>query len=49
MFCLPKTAWPPTYSTNIYWKQSTKGNLIPATAGALVGNANFATAGWTAY
>ena len=36
-------------STNIYWKQSTKGNLIPATAGALVGNANFATAGWTAY
>jgi hypothetical protein len=37
-------------STNVYWKQSTKGNLVPATAGTAVDNSNFTVAGsWTAY
>ena len=36
-------------STNIYWKQSTKGNLVPATFGTGTNNANFASGGWTAY
>jgi len=36
-------------STSIYWFQSITGVLLPATAGSVAGNSNFATAGWTAY
>ena len=36
-------------STNIYWLQSTKGDLVPGTAGGLKDNSNFGTTGWTAY
>lgn len=36
-------------STNVYWLQSAKGDLDPATFGTGVDNSNFAGGGWTAY
>jgi hypothetical protein len=36
-------------STNIYWWQSTKGNLDNSIAGSGTDNENFAAEGWTAY
>ena len=36
-------------STNMYWLQSTRGNLAPATFGTATNNTNFVGGGWTAY
>ena len=36
-------------STNIYWLQSVKGDLVPGTFGTGTNNSNFTSAGWTAY